>query len=250
MNGVLLEMNGTVCLDTGYYVNDSGGVSFDPSCLEDRQVALNRSIALLRSGQNLFLWPEGAWNLTANQIVQKLYPGFVRMHFESGADIIPVGIERYGKRYAVIMGRNIDFREMTRGDIDIPYMSDMFDEAEGSFLAGRKLDGADPRDTPLDPSDDRDAIVRYLRDAIATLKWMIMEREPRGNRAEISADYERMYVDDIMSESEPYYSEELIRQSRFRDKNAASADEVFDCFRYIIPRHNNAFVFRGIKDYL
>ncbi|MBR5969850.1 MAG: hypothetical protein IK016_05815 [Lachnospiraceae bacterium] len=266
-DGFLIECNGAVTLETGYYTDREGEIRFNEQCLEDRHIAQERAIALLNRGQNLFLYPEGAWNLTPNLLIQPLFFGFVQMVARTDADIIPVVIERFGKRYAVIIGRRIDFKRMTHGESCLPYMQDVFGtqgrDGNGDARALRRVCGntfamsgqecqseqegqtrcegndrtPDPEqegqthcvknDRTLDPEMDRDRMVRYLRDAMATLKWMILEREPVCERKTIPDGYEEAYVEDIMSESEPYYTAKIIRYIRYRDRKHPSPDEVF-----------------------
>ena len=235
-NGFLIELNGAVTLDTGWYTDFDGEIRFDERCIEDRQIALERAIEFLNLGRNLFLCPEGAWNLTPNLLIQRLYPGFVEMLARSDADIIPVVIERFGRRYVTIVGMNIDFRSMEYKSLDEPYMQDVFEQSNGlqpETIVVKGVDGAarNKSDRLIDFSLDRREIIRYLRDAMATLKWIILEREPASRRGMIPSGFEKMYIDDIMSESEPYYTADVIRHTRYRDKEHPSPDEVFGRIR-------------------
>ena len=58
----------------------------------DRKVAYNRSIELLENGGNLLIYPEGAWNVSPNEIVMKTFVGTVRMAKETGAQIVPIAV--------------------------------------------------------------------------------------------------------------------------------------------------------------
>ena len=76
-----LKMNGVIPLET--------------KNKKDRKIAYNRAIELLNKNGNLLIYPEGAWNVTPNQVVMKIFTGTVRMAMETGADIIPIGVEQY-----------------------------------------------------------------------------------------------------------------------------------------------------------
>ena len=77
-----LKMNGVIPLET--------------KDREDRKIAYNRSIELLKKGGNLLIYPEGAWNVTPNLVVMKLFTGTVRLAQETSSEIIPIAVEQYG----------------------------------------------------------------------------------------------------------------------------------------------------------
>lgn len=43
------------------------------------------------------IFPEGAWNISENLLVMKLYTGAAEMAIRTGADIVPIAIEQFGK---------------------------------------------------------------------------------------------------------------------------------------------------------
>lgn len=47
----------------------------------------------------MMIFPEGAWNVTDNLPVMKLFGGTVSMALLSGAVIIPIAIEQYSKDF-------------------------------------------------------------------------------------------------------------------------------------------------------
>lgn len=57
-------------------------------------------------GGDLLIYPEGAWNITENQVVMPLYTGTAEMAIRTGAEIIPIAIEQGGKRYYANIGEN------------------------------------------------------------------------------------------------------------------------------------------------
>lgn len=90
--GIILNLNGGVCLDTGVK--------------EDRKIAYQRAVEVLKNGYNLMIFPEGAWNLTDNFPVLGLYGGAIRMAIETGAEIVPIGVEQYDEDFYINIGKN------------------------------------------------------------------------------------------------------------------------------------------------
>lgn len=181
MEGFLIYLAGVIYMDTGWYTDDDGVVKYNPDCKMDRRICLHNCIEYLKQGANIYIFPEGAWNITANKLVQKLYMGAVNMAYYGNADIIPVAIDRVDKKnYTLSMGKNIK----------------------------------------VDNKDDRIKINDYLRDTLCTLKWELIERKGIVKRATLE-DYKTEYqkfVDDIMSETERGYTEDIIRASCWHDK--------------------------------
>ena len=91
----------------------NGYIPFETNNKVDRKIATKRSIEVLNNGGNLLIYPEGAWNITPNLPVMKLYDGTASMALETGADIIPIGIEQYNNDFFVSIGENIVTRELT-----------------------------------------------------------------------------------------------------------------------------------------
>lgn len=70
LDGMMLGLNGVICLET----RDK----------TDRHIAKERGISLLKQGGSLLIYPEGAWNVTENEPVMKLFPGAATFALESG----------------------------------------------------------------------------------------------------------------------------------------------------------------------
>lgn len=116
---------------------------------EDRRSALERMVAALIQGSNLMYYPEGTWNLSDHLPMLPCYRGIVQVAQASGAAVIPVAAEQYGKHFVVNIGESIHME---------PF-------------------GA-----------DRLSAIAVLRDAMATLKWEIWESQPQGSRHEVRGD--------------------------------------------------------------
>lgn len=192
VNGLLLHINGVIYADT-----DSKS---------DRKIGKEQSIKLLKQGANLLIYPEGAWNITENEIVMKLFSGVIEMAVLGNAEIIPISMENYGNTYYVNIGKNIDCTKMT---------------------LDRKREYADE-----------------LRDNMCTLKWEIWEKEGIGKRSDIDNGYSEMFLNSIMNQTVYGYTVEKIIKRRFKDKSISTPEEAFAFMEQLIPKRENAFLFR------
>lgn len=93
MGGVLLNLNGVICMETNDKV--------------DRKIGKERALELLSKNGSLLIFPEGAWNISPNQPVMDLYCGTVDLARRTNAEIVPVGIEQYDNNFFVSIGKNI-----------------------------------------------------------------------------------------------------------------------------------------------
>lgn len=176
--GKLLSLNGTICLET----RNS----------EDRKISKQRAIELLNKGGNLLIYPEGAWNVTDNLPVMKLYPGVVKMAKETGAEIIPVAIEQNENEFFVSIGENIN----------------------------------------LDNTTDNIKILNdNLRDTLASLKWNIWQQFPIQKRNEITKEYVKNYKQSIVDKCEYGYTLQDVYETMYKDSNEITDDEIFDEIR-------------------
>lgn len=167
MNGLLLYLNGVIYANT--------------HSKSDRLIGKEACIQLLKQGGNLLIYPEGAWNITENQVVMKLFTGAVEMAIRGQADIVPVAMEQYGNTYHVNIGKNIDYTKV-------------------------------PLDKKREKSDE-------LRDILCTLRWEIWEKAGITKRVDIPENYGDIYLKNIMSQSPGDYTVEDIIRTRYRDKN-------------------------------
>lgn len=84
----------------------NGVIPLETSDREDRKVAYARAVELLRSGGNLLIYPEGAWNVSPNLVVMKTFTGTVRLAQETGAEIVPIAVEQYGHVFYFNIGES------------------------------------------------------------------------------------------------------------------------------------------------
>ncbi len=189
-----LKMNGVIPLET--------------KDREDRKIAYNRAIELLNKGGNLLIYPEGAWNVTPNLVVMKIFNGTVRMAKETGVDIVPIGVEQYGNKFYFNIGKNYSIAKNSPKSLD-----ELRDE---------------------------------LREKLATLKWEIMETQPKLDHSTITEDYLDKFQAEIVGRCNYGYGfslEDAISES-FHDKNVISEEEVFAFLKNLEINTNNAFLMK------
>lgn len=158
-----------------------GFIGCDTTEKEDRHIAKELAIRTLKQGGNILIFPEGAWNITENQVVMKLYTGTIEMAIRSGADIVPIAIEQYEKSFYINIGKNISLDKAT------------------NLNEKRRL------------CDD-------LRDILCTLKWEIWEQFPIVQRSSLPENMGQIFVEKIMSETANDYTVEEIERDRFHEK--------------------------------
>jgi putative acyltransferase len=192
-----------------YGLKLNGVIPLETKNRQDRKIAYNRAIELLNNGGNLLIYPEGAWNVTPNEMVMKIFTGTVRMAKETGVDIIPIAVEQYDNVFYFNVGKNYNIDKNTNLSL-----------------------------TEL--NDD-------LRDKLATLKWEIMETQPKLDRAKVTDDYLDIFQSEIVNRCNYGYGfslEDAISES-FHDKNITKPEEAFAHLQEIEYDINNAFLLGG-----
>ncbi len=174
----------------------------------DRGITYNRALELLLNGGNLLIFPEGAWNVTPNELVMKIFVGAVKLALASGAEIIPLALEQYGKTFYYNLG-------------------------EGYFI---------PKNTNKTILELRDE----LREKLATLKWEILLTQPTLKREDIPDNYLKEFQKEIVERCNYGYGfglEDALRE-KFHDKTIFSAEEVFSPLINLDVNNNNAFLMK------
>lgn len=190
--GLMLDLNGVICFDIVHK--------------KDRKIAKEGCMALLNSGGNLLMFPEGAWNISQNQLVMHLFPGAVEMAISCNADIVPIAIARKDKKYYVNIGSNISYADCE--------------------------------------CTDRYQLTYELRDILATLKWEIISRIEPLKRNEIDVNYEKDFLHGIMGTQVATYTVQDVLDTRYKSKGQTDYDEAFEHLKHIRLRKENAFLFR------
>ncbi len=174
---------------SGLLLSLNGVIPFETKDKEDRKIAYARSVELLKNGGNLLIFPEGAWNITENIPVCKLYKGTVRMAKETKADIIPVAIEQFDNQFYVKIGKNIKYSDEYYENID--------------------------------------EVNRDLRDQMASLKWAIWEHHNKTTtkRETIPDDYKETFVKTIIDRCPYGFTAEDVYHDLYHDKTIVEPEE-------------------------
>lgn len=173
--GLLLFLNGVIPLET----NNK----------DDRKIAKYRSIELLNNGGNLLIYPEGAWNITQNLPVMKLYDGASVMAQQTGADIVPIAIEQYRKNFLVSIGQNIQMSQ---------------------------VEGIKTKE-----------LTALLRDKLATEKYKVWDYngvEKRKNVSDISLE---RFQEEIVDRCGYGFTIQDVIDTMYHDKNEVKSEDVF-----------------------
>ena len=175
--GKVLYLNGAICLNSGNK--------------EDRHIAKERAVELLNKGGDLLIFPEGAWNVTDNLPVMKLFKGTIDMAKETKATIVPVAEDFRNKTTLVSIGAPINYDKI--------------------------------KDMPTEEAN------KLLRDTLASLKWKLWEKYPMEKRENITDEEKEnfaMNIVNILNFGEGYQLEDVYR-TRYKDKNEPTEEEVF-----------------------
>lgn len=191
IDGFMLGLNGVICLDS----KDK----------DDRRIAKETAIGLLQNGGSLMIFPEGAWNISVNQPVMGLFAGTADIAIQSGAQIVPIALECYGKHMYAAIGKNIE-------------------------IAG--------------VLEDKYELTNHLRDALATLKWRIFDSVGVQKRSDIPENYRQIFIDSIINDNkDTSYTEQDVIDTMFRDRNIATYEDVYAHLNNITHTMDNAFLF-------
>lgn len=185
--GLLLYFNGVICMES--------------SDKTDRKIAKERAIELLNKGGNLLIYPEGAWNITPNLPVMKLFKGAVTMAKETGADIIPVAIEQYENNFFVSIGKNIimdDVKDMSIVEIN-----------------------------------------HIVRNMMATQKWNIWERMGTHSRKNVACTTLEEFQEEIVNKCEYDFTIQDVLDTMYKDKNTPTYEEVFKPVKEIVKKKSS-----------
>ena len=153
-----MHMKGTF---SGFYLWLNGVIYLDVRDRQDRKNSRDFMVKVLNQGGNIMLFPEGAWNLSPNEIIYDIQLGTVDMAIETGAAIIPISVEIYDekKKFVINFGSVLE----VNGDQDVTK----------DFMIQKTTE---------------------LRNIMATLKYEIWEQEGIFRREDIKSDYWSKFV--------------------------------------------------------
>lgn len=190
---------------SGLFVYLNGCIFLDTDDKEDRRISYLRAVDLLKGGGSLMIYPEGARNGTENLPVMPLFPGTAKMSLETDTPVVPVAIEQYDKRFVINFGKII-------------YPADF---------------------------QDRDKLTQTIRDALATLKWEIWEKEGVQPRESLPEDYGERFLRQFEERIYPYDTPATIERSRFHTREEIEQRDAFLFLDRLIPCWENAFLFEN-----
>lgn len=194
----------------GLLLNTNGMIPLETRDKEDRNIAKYRAIELLKKGGNLLIFPEGAWNITENLPVMKLFPGAVAMAIESGAEIIPVAIEQEDNTFYVSFGKNIKYNDC-------------------------KL-------------EEKHELTLELRDTLAALMWDLWDKiGSKIIRNELPEEFRENYVSSIINKCDYGYTEQDVIETRYHDSKVTEPEEAFAFKKKLVPSKKNAFLLKKLK---
>ena len=184
----------------------NGAICLDSYNKKDRAIAKDTAIKLLRKGQSLLIYPEGAWNITPNLPVMKLFSGAADIAITAGVDIVPVGIIQDGiKDYYLSIGENISTKNY-----------------------GAK---------------DKYLLTARLRDKIATEVWNAMEALPITKRETLSGNTRQEFEDFLTSQMNGAFTIEDCENERYHDKGIVETGDAFAHLSSVFLNKNSAFLF-------
>lgn len=156
---------------SGFFMNLNGVIYVDEESKEDKANTKKLMVRLLQAGKNVMIFPEGAWNLSENEIVCDIAYGAADAAISANAVIVPIAIEQYGKHFVICSG-------------------DMLD--------------------PVRLNIDRHRLTIILRDELASLKWKIWESQGICSRSTLTADYWDKFIRGRCAEWKGYSMKEQV----------------------------------------
>lgn len=176
----------------------------DTNDKEDRKVVKHQMIKDLKNGANIMWFPEGTWNISPNLLVLPMRYGIIEVALEANAPIVPIALEYDldNKIYYINIGKN--------------------------FYANKY-------------SNKIDAITA-LRDALATLKWEILENLSLINRKDIDSNYWDNYTNILANE---WHNVDFKCEEKyiFNNELLYSTEIAFNHLQNITPSLQTAFLF-------
>lgn len=170
------------------------------------------------------IFPEAVWNLSPNKLVLDIFLGTVKAALETNSVIIVSAIERYGKNY-IINQKKLDLKQEKESYSD------------GSF-------------ENMDDKRKKELLLKcnyILRDSMATALWEIWSyhAEEYGveRRTDLLCGYWDTFVAGLMSEWKGYKMSDNEEQ-QYQNTKEAEQREAFAFMGCLIPKKENAFLFR------
>jgi len=190
-----------------------GMILVDRTDKSSRRAAKEKMIYALQHGASVIMYPEGTWNKSPNEMTSGLFPGVYDVAKAAGARVVAIASIRVGENIYIKTGNAFDISQMERS-------------------AGLEL----------------------VKEHMATLRWDLMEKFSKCSRSELPQGKEAItywegYIDDLMAEV-PFYDYEVEKHTKYIDKNICSPAEAFGFMKVMVPKYENAFLYRGNEYFL
>lgn len=203
LNGSIRQMTYTA---DGISMWAVGTIMVDRNDKVSRSSAKDKLVRAIQLDTSVLIYPEGTWNKSPNDLMNKLFPGVYDVAEKTGALVVPIASVIVEKDIYAVRGEAFDITQ--------------YDRVNGMINLR-----------------DRMATLRYeLIESYA--------KEKRGNLpfGQEATDYWKKYIDDLMAEVEFYdYEEEL--HTKFVDKTITTYEMAFEHLKDLKPNKNNAFLF-------
>lgn len=181
----------------------NGSIWVDRKSREDMAACKTALLEYLKKGQSVLWFPEGTWDLTPNLLMLPMKWGVIDVAREAGAQIIPAALD-YDRENNIC---RVKF---------------------GAPIAGAAL-------------EHKKEAIRDLRDAMATLRWELWERQPTLQRADVRPEQLKA---DVFRAVDEYPPLDWAYESSCIYRPYPSPEEVFSHLDRLIPCRENAFLFR------
>ena len=158
---ILLGKQSLLFLDWFFFVT-TGTMWVDRKIKEDMAAAKDAMLEYLAKGQSVLWYPEGTWNLTANQLMLPMKWGIIDVAQKANAQIIPMVLDY----------------DRTAHICKVKFGAPMADDA----------------------LENKSEAIRNLRDTMATLRWDLMSDQPVLNRAEIDPEQLKAEAEQVLAE--------------------------------------------------
>lgn len=185
------------------------GVTFlNRSNSEERKNSKENLLKYLMHGENIMIFPESTWNRlgtrgTKERIMMPLWPGAVELSQKTGVPIVPVILEYMGEVCYAKIGEEIC----------------------------------------VDPLEKTETSKQKLRDAMATLKWEILEEFAQDKRENVSQEKFESVIQSYLDEY-PKLNTDFEDSVIFKEKNIVEFEEVFEPVYKLDITPKNIFLFR------
>ena len=203
LNGSVRQMTYTV---DGISMWAIGTIMVDRSNKDSRISSKDKMVRALQLGTSVLIYPEGTWNKSPNDLMNKLFPGVYDVAKATGTFVVPIA--------SVIVGDKIYAK---RGK---PFNISQYDRKEGINIL-------------------RDIMATLRYEIIEEKSTCLRDDLPKNEKSD---EYWKNEIDGLMAEVEFYdYEEEL--HTKFIDKNITEYNDAFGHLQNISVNYNTAFLF-------